>query len=50
MILAVAAILYNFGLVAGAAYLVVKHNWSPWTMALPLLFGIGSETIRSFIK
>ena len=37
-IIAVTAILYNFSIVAGTAYLVVCHDWSMWTFLLAMCF------------
>jgi hypothetical protein len=34
---ALAVILYNLALVAGTAYLVALHNWSPWWFVLTIL-------------
>ena len=30
--------LYNFALVAGTAYLVALHDWSPWWFLLTIMF------------
>ena len=30
--------LYNFALVAGTAYLIALHDWSPWCFLLTIMF------------
>lgn len=34
----IAVCLYNFSLVAGTAYLVALHDWSPWWFLLTIMF------------
>jgi hypothetical protein len=36
--LGIIALLYNFGLVAGTAYLVAVYDWSGWWFLVTLLF------------
>lgn len=39
-VVAVAVIIYNFLIIAGAAYLCAVYDWSLWTMLCALFFTI----------
>lgn len=34
----IAIVLYNLTLVAGTAYLIAMHDWSPWWFLLTIMF------------
>jgi hypothetical protein len=38
----VAMLAFDFGTFAGTAYLIVKHGWSFWWMALPIFMALGA--------
>jgi len=45
-IIKIAVLVYDFGIVAGTAYLVAIHNWSMWTFLLTALFFITTKSSK----
>lgn len=49
-IIKVAILIYDFALLAGAAYMVQVYDWSMWTFLLAAIFFMTSKTNENSIQ
>lgn len=44
--IALLIVVYNFGLIAGTAYVVAEYSWSMWTFVLTLMFMMNLKSTK----